>query len=89
MPPTQLTHECHQNEIIEAIRGRLGTGDVTLATINQTLVQVLEQVKKTNGRVTRLERFSAAVRWCTIGALGFLVADSAGVTEALVRMFLK
>jgi hypothetical protein len=29
--------------------------DITLATINATLVQVLAEVKKTNGRVTAIE----------------------------------
>ena len=82
-------HECHQSEIIEAIRGRLGNGDVTLSTIKQTLDQVLEQTKKTNGRVSALERFMNAVRWCSIGGAAFLVMDAVGVKQAIIRLVLK
>jgi hypothetical protein len=69
-------HECHQREIIEAIRGRLGTGDVTLATIKRDLDEhgdLLETINKRlfvdNGtkcvqtRIDRMERVANLLTW--------------------------
>lgn len=73
-------HVCHQKEIIAEHRAgiaaliqRLGCGDVTLATIDLRLAQILEQTTKTNGRVTKLEdasrkpRMNAAAATAVIG----------------------
>ena len=68
---------CEQREKIEHIDTRLGVGDVNLATMNQTLVRIEEQVTKTNGRVTKLEKLRTAILWLIIG-VG--VASSDGPT---------
>lgn len=48
-------HECDQRSKIESIERRLGNGDVKLSELQMTCNQILEQTKKTNGRVTRSE----------------------------------
>jgi len=48
--------ECSEKARIAEIERRLGSGDVTLATMDEKLSKVLEQTQKTNGRVSRLER---------------------------------
>lgn len=71
-------HECQKEEIIEAIRERLGNSDVNLAIINQKLDQILEQVKKTNGRVTALEKEHYKPRMNAAAALAMIGSVSAG-----------
>jgi hypothetical protein len=80
---------CTERARIERIEERLGTGDVSLATIDLKLEQVLLQTTKTNGRVTRLERFSNAVRWCTLGILGFAAAQRFGLLEMIAKAVTK
>jgi hypothetical protein len=91
-------HECLQKdpvaelkETIEEMRRRLGTGDVTLATINLKLEQILAQVLKTNGRVTELERKAALPRmnWPSAGAVVGSVAVICGSLVSLVMMVAK
>ena len=50
-----MSDPCKQEGKIGEIEKRLGEGDVTLALINKTCNQILEQTKKTNGRVTKAE----------------------------------
>ena len=73
-------HECKKEDIIEAIRVRLGDGDISLATIKMQLDQILAQTTRTNGRVTKLERFSSGVRNTLLGALLFGIAQITGLT---------
>lgn len=58
MPP----HNCTEHERLKRIEehlgnidSRLGTGDVSFNTLSLQLDNILEQTKKTNGRVTALE----------------------------------
>jgi hypothetical protein len=87
-------HECDQKESIgdlkskiDAMRDRLGTGDVTLATINLKLEQILVQVLKTNGRVTELERKAMLPRmnWPTAGAIVGGIGVVCGAVIAVVK----
>jgi hypothetical protein len=78
--------DCSERHRIAEIERRLGTGDVTLATMHQTQLQILEQVRATNGRVTRLERFKAAVSWLSLGIVVSVLAAKFGLGELILRM---
>ncbi len=91
MPP----HECDQKDNvteirnrIEDLRERLGTGDITLATLNMKLEQILAQTIKTNGRVTELERKAMLPRmnWPAAGAVvGSISVICAAVIAVIVK----
>jgi hypothetical protein len=67
-------NECSEKVRILEIEKRLGSGDVTLAQIGTTMNQVLVQVQKTNGRVSRLELFRTMFVNLGIGiAVGMLI----------------
>ncbi len=69
------------------IEERLGDGDVTLAVLYEKLELILDQTTQTNGRVSKLEKFMAAVRWFFIGCLGFVILDSVGITGTILKWF--
>jgi hypothetical protein len=63
MPPNNDTqHACIQQPIIEEMRRRQGVADVSLATLQQTCDQILEQTTRTNGRVSVNETAIAAIK---------------------------
>jgi hypothetical protein len=73
---------------IEDLRDRLGTGDITLATINLKLEQILAQTIKTNGRVTELERKAAIPRmnWPIAGAVVGSISVICGAIIAALKV---
>jgi hypothetical protein len=86
-------HECHQQEIIEAIRGRLGNGDVTLATIKRdmdTHGKLLDSInhrlfvdngaKCVQTRIDRMERVANLLTWLA----SVLTVSMVGVIAAMV-----
>lgn len=87
MPPHISVHECTQKENIEIIKERLGDGDVSLALIKEQLDRIEGQTTRTNGRVTKLEVFSNAFKWCVFGALGFALAQQFGILELIGKIF--
>lgn len=82
---TDDEHFCSEKERIMNLEKRLGSGDVTLATMHQTQLQILSQVETTNGRVSKLERFKQAVMWSFLGGLFFALATKVGITELILE----
>ncbi len=94
MPPHECKNEesiAEMKESIKEMQKRLGSGDITLATINLKLEQILAQTMKTNGRVTALEVKGGQPRmnWPSAGAVVGSVAVICGSVVSLVMVFAK
>lgn len=90
--PQVTDHICHQEEIIREFTKRLGTGDVTFNTLSHKLEElsksseaILSQTQKTNGRVTRLEKFSNTVVSVFVGIILCLLAMRFGLFTLLME----
>lgn len=87
-------HPCEQKDNIKEIKhdvkeiqGQLGDGKVTFATMHQTLLQVLDQTQRTNGRVSSLERFKSLILYTLLGMVLFALAQSIGLTNLILKLF--
>jgi hypothetical protein len=80
-----MAQPCSEHSRIQRIEERLGGGDVTLALLDEKLGQILEQTKKTNGRVTKLEDESKKPR-VNIPAAVAIVTCCAIVCTSLVAV---
>ena len=92
---------CEQKDIIIEIKAavdshtkRLHLGDLTLQGIKtsmdsmrEKIDMILEQTMKTNGRVTKLERCLAAIKWIFIGGVAFSASQALGITEVILGAF--
>ena len=85
-------HQCHKEEIIEAIRERLGDGQVSFSTISGRLKnietitsEIREQTMRTNGRVTKIEKFVFASRIITLTIVIMVLAAKFGIIDAILK----
>ncbi len=78
-------HTCNERSRLERLEARLGEGDVTLAVMHKTQLEILDQVKLTNGRVSKLERFRQAASWMVIGIALFAVSQRFGLLDVIAR----
>lgn len=92
MAPIKPDHQCHKEEIIEAIRENLGNGAIAftkvesrLENIETVLIQIREQTTKTNGRVSKLERFVFASRIIAITTILLLLAAKIGLVDLIIK----
>ena len=85
-------HTCHKEEIIEAIRERLGDGQVSFSSISgrlqnieQITSEIREQTMRTNGRVTKIEKFIFASRIITLTIVIMILAAKFGIIETILK----
>ena len=81
---------CEQADTIFKINEQMVEGRLQFQKIDSKLEhmdikqdEILGHVKKTNGRVSKLESFRNAVQWTLIGALALMLLHSIGITEFL------
>jgi hypothetical protein len=60
--------------------------ELTMDSMEQAQTEILEQVKKTNGRVTKLEKFQRAVMWLSTGAVLAASSNQLGFTKILLAL---
>lgn len=85
-------HTCHKEEIIEAIRENLGNGNIAftkldgrLQNIETIMTQVKEQTTKTNGRVTKMEKFVMVTRVIVITVITMIIASRFGLIDTILK----
>ena len=66
--------------------GKLARLEVHARAGHLLLQKIEKQVTKTNGRVTKMEKIIAAVKWVVIGVLASGLAQHFGFWEAIARI---